>query len=306
MSVTTAWIAVAAIAAGAGLIVVGLATPRRSAALDALVAAPDARDATAREAALASGLPTRIGRAVAAWLSGLGQRVTTTERSARSAVRLAKAGISAPPEILLAARAIGLGVGVATGATAVVLTGQLLSIRGLAIVAAAAAIGALIPDATVLQRTQRRRQATDRELPETLDLLALTVQAGLGLEQALREVVDDVPGPLGEELDRMLREQQLGRSRRDTLTALRERTDSDDLANLAGALLHAEQLGTPLTSTLQTQARELRRHRRALARERAGKAPVKLLFPLIFGIFPAMFVIIIGPGIVTIADALLR
>ena len=113
----------------------------------------------------------------------------------------------------------------------------------------------------------------------------------------------ELAGPLGAELDRFLREQQLGRGRQAALEGLIERNSSEDLRSLALALLQADQLGTPIAVTLQVQAREMRRRRRARARERAGKAPVKLLFPLIFGIFPALFVIIMGPGALAIADA---
>lgn len=251
-------------------------------------------------------LPVRLVAPLSRRLASLGRRLTPSGRGTGLRRRLDHAGVAAGPEAFYAARAIALASGALLGILAAVLLGQVLSGRGLLIVLAGTALGAAVPDVALLQATQRRAQTIDLTLPEALDLMALSVQAGLGLEQAIAEVTEELPGALGAELDRMLKEQQLGRSRAEALTALRHRTRSEELARLVGALLHAERLGTSVATTLQVQARELRRRRRANAREKAGKAPVKLLFPLIFGIFPAMFVVILGPGALTIIEALLQ
>lgn len=253
-----------------------------------------------REAWLREGLWQRVGRPTLERLSGLGQRISPGMRTEVLRTRLDNAGITMPVETLLALKAASLGAGVvlAAGWLALGFPGGFFALVG------GAVLGYALPELLVYSQGQKRQEAITKELPEALDLLALTVEAGLGFEQGVREVTGEISGPLGEELDRMLKEQQLGRSRRDALLSLRERNRSEDLQGLMGALLHADRLGTPIGSTLKVQARELRRRRQAAAREEAGKAPVKLLIPLIFGIFPAMFVIIMGPAALRIMETM--
>jgi tight adherence protein C len=224
------------------------------------------------------------------------------DRASKVRRRLDRAGIALPPEAVMAAKVAGLGIGLVVGVILATLIGGGVLV-GLAILGLASLIGFATPDLYVLHTAQARQQEIQRAVPETLDLLALTAQAGLGLEQGIAEVSGELTGPLGAELDRFIREQQLGRGRQAALQGMIDRTSSEDLRSLALALLQADQLGTPIATTLQVQAREMRRRRRARARERAGKAPVKLLFPLIFGIFPALFVIIMGPGALAIIEA---
>lgn len=253
------------------------------------------------QARLRQGLAQRLGRPVVARLSALGRRLTPNRHARGVRQRLDSAGLTLPVEAFLAAKAASTGAGLLAGTAWAVIAGP----GGLAAAILPAVAGFLAPDLLVRSRARKRQEAISRALPEGLDLLALTVRAGLGFEQALAEVTREVEGPLAAELDRVLKEQQLGRSRREALEALQHRNDCEDLRALTSALLQAERLGTPVADTLSVQARELRRRRRADARERAGKAPVKLLFPLIFGIFPAMFVVIIGPGALRIMEALI-
>lgn len=284
-----------AVAVGVGLwlLVAGFAR-RASPALRVLADAP----VTPR---LDTPLRVRLAAPLLARLERLGRRITPAGQVAALRARLDAAGLAVPVQTLLAARAITVGLGLLLGlATMVAGAPALLAVPG------GVAVGWVLPGALVSSRARARQGAIDSALPEALDLLALIVQAGLGLEQALDEVADEVDGPLGEELERLLREQQLGRSRQEALEAMCARNSSDDLRSLLVALLQADRLGTPIADTLRVQARELRRRRRGVARERAGKAPVKLLFPLILGVFPAMFVVVVGPGILSIADALFR
>lgn len=252
------------------------------------------------QARLRESLHERIGRPMVERLSGIGRRVSPGVRTETLRTKLDNAGMTVPVETFLAFKAIALGAGtvVGIGWLALGLPGGILALL------ATIVLGYALPELLVYSQGQKRQEAVAKELPEALDLLALTVQAGLGFEQGIAEVTGEVEGPLGEELDRMLKEQQLGRSRRDALVSLQERNRSDDLRTLTSALLHANRLGTPIGDTLKVQARELRRRRQAAAREKAGKAPVKLLVPLIFGIFPAMFVIIMGPAALRIMEAL--
>lgn len=288
-------LAVALLVAGRGRRGAG----RGAAALSEL-AATAGEPVDLHQARLRQGLAGRLARPLVARLSGLGRRLTPRRHLDALRQQLDSAGLTIPVETFLAAKAASTGAGVLAGGAWAVAGGP----GGLLTAVVAAAAGFAAPDVLLRSRARERQQAISRELPEALDLLALTVRAGLGFEQALAHITSEVDGPLATELDRVLKEQQLGRSRRQALEALQRRNDSDELRALTGALLQAERLGTPIGDTLNVQARELRRRRRADARERAGKAPVKLLVPLIFGIFPAMFVVIIGPGALKIIEAL--
>jgi tight adherence protein C len=219
--------------------------------------------------------------------------------------RLDFAGLPISPAQWHSIRTTVVGIALASGVGLGLLLRPGLAMGGLLVVLGAG-FGYVLPGFWLDKRAAGRQRRIDRALPETLDLLALTVQAGLGLEQALASVAEEIDGPLRAELDRTLREQQLGRSRHEALQALGQRTPSDDLRNLIAAMLQAERLGAPLTTTLNVQARELRRRRRGRAREQAGKTPVKLLFPLVFGIFPALFIVILGPGVLKIMDTLTK
>jgi tight adherence protein C len=160
--------------------------------------------------------------------------------------------------------------------------------------------GFVAPDLLLSMRADSRQAAIRRALPEALDLMAISVQAGVGLEQAVATVTERLPGALGDELARFLHEVQLGFSRREALVSLRERTSCPELATFVLSLLQADALGIAIGEVLKTQAAEIRAKRRQLARERAAKAPVRLLFPLIFGILPALFIVILGPAAIQI------
>jgi tight adherence protein C len=163
-----------------------------------------------------------------------------------------------------------------------------------------AVLASFIPDVWLDGKAKERQLAIARTLPDALDLLAITVEAGLGLEQALMVVTERLDGPLGDELRRMMREIELGVGRRTALEFLRKRTDVRELSAFIVALLQAEELGMAVGEVLRVQAAQVRLVRRQTARETAAKTPVKILFPVIFTIFPAMFVITIGPGAIQI------
>ena len=167
-----------------------------------------------------------------------------------------------------------------------------------------AVLGSFAPDVWLDSRAKQRQGEIARDLPEALDLLAITVEAGLGLEQALTIVTENLPGPLGVEFTRMLREIELGVRRREALTNLRARTSVSELSSFVVALIQADQVGAPIADVLRAQAAQVRLKRRQRAREKAAQTPVKILFPLIFFIFPALFVVVVGPGAIKIAEAI--
>lgn len=165
------------------------------------------------------------------------------------------------------------------------------------------AAGFFLPDFFIARRGERRQEDLRRALPETIDLLAIAVQAGMGLEAAMELVSRKLPGALGDEMHRLLQEIQLGASRRQALQNLRRRTEVSELSTFCLAMIQADAIGSPVADVLQTHAAEMRMLRRQRAREQAAKLPVKLLFPLLFTIFPALMIVIIGPAAISIIKA---
>lgn len=166
---------------------------------------------------------------------------------------------------------------------------------------AGAAFGFYIPDVSLSRKGRKRQQEMRSDLPETIDLIAISVQAGMGLEAAVELASQSLPGALGDEFHRLLQEIQLGSTRKEALHHLRDRTEVSELSSFAMALIQADAIGSPIAEVLQSNSARMRLIRRQNAREKAAKLPVKLLVPMMLFIFPAIFVVVIGPAAISIA-----
>jgi tight adherence protein C len=158
-------------------------------------------------------------------------------------------------------------------------------------------LGFVVPGFLLSSRARKRRDAVQAELPDALDLLAVSVEAGLGFDAALSRLIEHLRGALIEEFALTLGEMRIGRTRHDALRSLAERIDAPELAAFVRAIVQADQLGMSLSKILRVQGEDARRRRQAAAEERAMKAPVKMLFPTVFFIFPSMFLVILGPAL---------
>ena len=162
--------------------------------------------------------------------------------------------------------------------------------------------GLVLPDFWLKQRIQVRETAMRKALPSFLDLLTVSVEAGLGFDAALARVTTRESGPLAEEFQRVLQEIRMGKPRRDALKDLGGRTEVKELSGFVAALVQADQLGVSIGNVLRVQAQQMRRSRRQRAEEAAMKAPIKMLFPLVFFIFPSLFIVLLGPAIIQMVE----
>ncbi len=243
----------------------------------------------------------RTVRPLALRLSGAVQRVTSPGQTNRTERRLAQAG---NPADLKTTDFLGLKAVAAIVAAiiAFVLLGLLggNAVFGVLMALVGAVIGYLLPEFWLGRRIKARRKAILLAIPDTLDLLTISVRAGLGFDAALAKVVEKTVGPLSDEFRRGLAEIRVGKSRREALRDIVARTNVPALSNFIGAIIQAEQLGVSISKVLQVQSEQLRIERRQRAEEMAAKAPIKMLFPLVGCIFPSLFIVILGPAIILI------
>jgi tight adherence protein C len=174
-------------------------------------------------------------------------------------------------------------------------------------VAAAAAVAAWRwPDLRLQRAAAARRRVIARALPDVLDLLCVSVEAGLGFDGAMQKVAEKFPGPVAAEFGAYLRDVRLGRGREESLRAMAARCGVDELRTAVAVVIQTERLGAPLGRVLRVQSDDLRVRRRQAAQERALQIPVKLIFPLVLFIFPAVFVVLLGPAALQVMRGLAR
>lgn len=233
----------------------------------------------------------RLGRFVRNWTPA--GRLTAIER------KLASAG--SPPgwsvDRLLAVKLMTSGV--LSGLALLMVD---LTLPGVLLVVASAVIGFLIPDALLTREIDRRNQKIRRELADVIDQVTMMVQAGLGIDAALARVARSTSGPVAEEFSRVGQDVRVGIERSVALANMADRVDVPELKTVVAAITQAERLGSPISQTLEIQTAELRLKRRQHAEEQAMKLPVKLLFPMVFCIFPVLLIILLAPAVIDIAD----
>ena len=242
----------------------------------------------------------RVVKPTAAWLATLGRAATPAGAVARLRRWLDQAGNPPawPVDRLFEAKGLGLFAGLVAG----LMLGALgAGVPGaFAGALAGAALGFYTPDLAVYEVADKRQGAMRRSLPDVLDMLTVSVEAGLGLDAALVQVTRYGRGPLAAEFARTLQEIQIGMTRSQALRGLGERTRLVELKTFCAVVVQATELGIPIANVLREQAREMRLRRRQRAEELAQKVPVKILFPLVFCLFPALFIVVLGPGVINI------
>ena len=301
--VTVLWVGLGCI--GAAVLTLTLLVVRASAgptgvarSLAAIEQMPSRGQVARQEAPFADRLLAPVWSALLA----ISRRLTPSGAKARLQHSLDLAGNPAGwhAERVLAYKSVGLLSGLILG---LLLGGRTGPIGLLAWSAGLAAAGFLVPDLLVYNAGLKRQTQIRKSLPDALDMLTVSVEAGLGFDAALAQVARNAEGPIAGEFFRVLQEMQIGKSRNEAFMGLSERTTVDELKVFVSALAQADRLGVPIADVLREQSQEMRLKRRQRAEEMAQKVPIKILFPMVFCIFPALFVVIIGPGVINIIKA---
>jgi tight adherence protein C len=297
-----------AIALG-GVVVEDLLSDRKRAVrlLESHITTTMSDAASIREKELSGNFWDRVLAPVLRTAGRVAKRVTPLGANDRIAKKLMVAG--SPPgwdaERVIAFKVVGFVGGLVlglVGATALGLSG----FTSLVVAALTTFVGFLAPDSVISSKAEDRQKEILDSLSDTLDLLTISVEAGLSLNASIAQVVHNVPGVLSQEFARMLQEIQLGVSRSEAFRHLAERTDVDELNAFALAMIQADVFGVSISSVLRTQAQQLRIKRRQRAEAKAQQTPVKIVFPLILCVLPALFVVIVGPGAIRIVQSLFQ
>jgi tight adherence protein C len=259
-----------------------------------------------RDAELLAPMRERLLGPVAETIAKLGSRFNPPDYVEGIRKRHVQAGINSPDKVerFLAVRLIGFVF--APVWVIVMLFWNPLGVGGLlkwAMLGLGVMIAVMGPASSLNKKVEARQKAISRSLPDVMDLLVISVEAGLGFEQALDRVITNVPGELSDEFARVLGESRAGSNRSDALRAMEERCGSPEIRSFVLAMIQADTFGVSIGRVLRAQADELRVKRRQKAQEQAQKAPVKMMIPMVFCIFPALFVVVIGPAVINISQA---
>jgi tight adherence protein C len=255
-------------------------------------AAPDIRQMKLRQP-----FSERVVKPMLRQLYGLGRYLTPTASVTKLQEKLIVAGLPGGMTVTDFLGLRFLAAATLSGVFFAVTITQGSSSKALMFTAAAFVVGLYLPNMWLNNKAKARQKAIARSLPDTLDMMSICVDAGLGFEAALQKVAFQSDGELALEMRRVISEIRVGVSRADALRHLAERTQVPDVASFVAVLVQADRLGIAIRNVLNTQSVQMRIVRRQRAEEEAGKAPIKMLIPLALFIFPAMFAVILGPAI---------
>lgn len=234
----------------------------------------------------------------------LGRRLSGRDSADRIRHKLDLAGN--PPgwtvDRVQAGKVLGAVLGVLLALAFSLMLGFSLPVR-IVVVAAGLVGGFFTPMAYLYQRSYDRAQRMQRELPDAIDLLTISVESGLGFDAAIQQVARNTEGPLADEFSRALREMQIGQGRSAALRALADRTTVPDVRTFVSAMVQADSFGIPIGQVLRVQSSEIRVKRRQRAEEKAQQVPVKITVPLIFCILPCLFIAVMGPAVINIMES---
>jgi tight adherence protein C len=300
------WIVALIAGAAVFLLIVGLAAvPAIDPVQMRLTEFSAAPAATLEELELQRPLFDRTLRPVVGRMTGVAQRMTSPRTANKTNRRLIMAGEPAGMRTteFVAVKLLFAGAALLVGFVLFGVLGSNL-VLGLIIAVVLAVLFYVLPEFWLSRRVSRRQHRMVLAMPDTLDLLTISVRAGLGFDGALATVVEKTQGPLAEEFRRALAEIRVGKPRRDALRDMAARADVEPLTNFVGAIIQADTLGVAISQVLQVQSEQLRIERRQRAEEMAAKAPIKMLFPLVGCIFPSMFIVILGPAVILIVQGM--
>jgi len=244
-------------------------------------------------------LKTRVGGPIIERFAKIVLRLNPKTTTDTVAYKLVSAGVSRKisPTTFLALKGI---LPIAFGLLGLLLAASMSPLMTFAMVVGLGALGFIGPDYVVNSKIKSRQEKIRAQLPDALDLLAVSVEAGLGFDSAVSKLTDSLEGPLIDEFNLTLSEMRVGESRPEALRKLSERAAVTELSAFTRALIQADSLGISLGRILRVQAADTRERRQSLAEERAMKAPIKMLFPTVLFIFPSMFIVTIGPAFLSL------
>ncbi len=286
------------------VLVVGLRRPDKAILIEERLAQFGNRVPTLEEVELQQPFHDRVVVPMLKGVTSKAGRFAPKQNNARLRQQLLESGA---PKGLGPTEFTGLRVVMSGGLGALLLLMTLASGASSLIVfglpAVIAFLGYMMPGVWLSRRIKSRKTEITRALPDAIDLLTISVEAGLGFDPALGRVVDKWDNALTRELGRMLSEIRMGSSRRDAMREVAARVNVDDLNTFISAVVQADQLGVSISQVLRVQSRQMRQRRRQRAEEQAHKAPLKMLFPMIFLIFPSIYIVILGPAVPMIINA---
>lgn len=243
----------------------------------------------------------RIGAPLQARALAIGKRLTGRGGVSRIQHKLDLAGNPPKwnPDRVIAFKVMGAVGGLVVGflVTQLLGAGSSITVLGLGI---GLVLGFFAPNLYLYQTAYDRSAKMQRELPDAIDLMTISVESGLGFDAAVQQVANNTEGPLSEEFARVLREMQIGQSRSDSLRNLGERTSVPEIRTFVSAMVQADAFGIPIAQVLRVQSGEIRVKRRQRAEQKAQQVPVKITIPLIFTILPCLFVAVMGPAVINI------